>query len=195
MRRILVLWTGLLCFGSAAAQRSGTDSIQVQEPVRTISDKEIKKKLGVGQADSFLSPKKIALFSSILPGLGQYYNRHYWKIPVIYAGVGAAIYFANDNLKNYNLYRKLSVAHEMGDQELIATSPYSREMVNLQRDYYRRNLDLTVLITALGYGLQVIDAVVFAHLNNFDISDDLSLRAQPVLMPQGGIGMGLVLKF
>jgi hypothetical protein len=195
MRRILVLWTSLLCFGSAAAQRSGTDSIQVQEPVRTISDKEIKKKLGLGHADSFLSPKKIALFSSILPGLGQYYNRHYWKIPVIYAGVGAAIYFANDNLKNYNLYRKLSVAHEMGDQELIATSPYSREMVNLQRDYYRRNLDLTVLITALGYGLQVIDAVVFAHLNNFDISDDLSLRAQPVLMPQGGIGMGLVLKF
>lgn len=195
MRRILVLWTGLLCFGSAAAQQSGTDSMQVQEPVRTISDKEIKNKLGVGQADSFLSPKKIALFSSILPGLGQYYNRHYWKIPVIYAGVGAAIYFANDNLKNYNLYRKLSVAHEMGDQELIATSPYSREMVNLQRDYYRRNLDLTVLITVLGYGLQVIDAVVFAHLNNFDISDDLSLRAQPVLMPQGGIGMGLVLKF
>jgi hypothetical protein len=144
----------------------------------------------------FVTPKKAALFSAILPGLGQYYNKQYWKIGVIYAGVGTAAYFVNDNLKNYNKFRRWYAGYLNNDAKIIAEAgPYSQTNAKDAMDYYRRNLDLTVLFTALGYTLQVMDAVVFAHLKNFDISEDITLRARPVLMPQGGIGFGLVMNF
>jgi len=149
----------------------------------------------------FITPKKIALFSAIVPGLGQYYNKDYWKIGLIYAGVGVAIYFAHDNLTNYNKYRRI-LAYRLSNGLDINNLPEGAEEprldnndLGLARDYYRRNLDLTVLLTGVGYTLQVIDAVVFAHLKGFDISEDISFRARPVLMPQGGLGSGLVMKF
>ena len=144
----------------------------------------------------FVTPKKAALFSAILPGLGQYYNKQYWKIGVIYVGVGTAVYFVNDNLKNYNKFRRWYAGYLNNDAKIIEEAgPYTQTNAKDAMDYYRRNLDLTVLFTALGYTLQVMDAVVFAHLKNFDISEDISLRARPVLMPQGGIGFGLVMNF
>lgn len=143
----------------------------------------------------FVTPKKSALFSAIVPGLGQYYNKQYWKIPVIYALVGTAIYFVNDNLKNYNAYRKELAGRQ--DPNYVWQFPQFEQEAPLKsaQDYYRRNLDLTVLLMGVGYTLQVIDAVVFAHLKGFDISEDISIRYRPVLMPNGGLGMGLVLNF
>ena len=149
----------------------------------------------IGLHTPFVTPKKSALFSAILPGLGQYNNKHYWKLPVIYAGVGIAAYFVHDNLTNYNLYRKLYAGFRNNNQELMNSTPYNENQVNQLKDYYRRNLDITILLSVLGYGLQVVDAVVYAHLKDFDISEDISLNARPVLMPQGGLGIGLVLKF
>ncbi len=145
----------------------------------------------------FVTPKKTALFSAIVPGLGQYYNKQYWKIPVIYALVGAAVYFVNDNLKNYNAFRKEYAGRISNDPNFVSQFPQYQDIGTIQsaQDYYRRNLDLTVLLTAVGYTLQVIDAVVFAHLKGFDISEDISLNARPVLMPGGGVGFGLVMKF
>lgn len=142
----------------------------------------------------FVTPKKTALFSAIVPGLGQYYNKQYWKIPVIYALVGTAIYFVNDNLKSYNAYRKEAAGRQ--DPNYQQQYPQLNEAtLKSAQDYYRRNLDLTVLLMGVGYTLQVIDAVVFAHLKGFDISEDISIRYRPVLMPNGGLGMGLVLNF
>lgn len=145
----------------------------------------------------FVTPKKTALFSAIVPGLGQYYNKQYWKIPVIYALVGAAVYFVSDNLKNYNAFRKEYAGRINNDPDFVSQFPQYQDIGTIQsaQDYYRRNLDLTVLLTGVGYTLQVIDAVVFAHLKGFDISDDISLNARPVLMPNGGVGFGLVMKF
>ncbi len=130
-----------------------------------------------------------------MPGLGQYYNKQYWKVGVIYVGVGAAVYFVSDNLKNYNKYRRLYAGYRSNDETVTAETEYTEAQVKTLQDYYRRNLDLTVLFSALGYTLQVVDAVVFAHLKNFDITEDISLRARPVLTPQGGIGFGLVMNF
>ncbi len=143
----------------------------------------------------FLTPKKIGLFSAIVPGLGQFYNKQYWKVGVIYAGVGVAVYFVSDNLKNYNDFRRLYAAYQSNNKSITDNARYSASEAKGLQDYYRRNLDLTVLLSALGYTLQVVDAVVFAHLKNFDISEDITLRARPVLMPQGGIGFGLVMNF
>ncbi|MFA6060173.1 MAG: DUF5683 domain-containing protein [Taibaiella sp.] len=145
----------------------------------------------------FVTPKKTALFSAVVPGLGQFHNKHYWKIPVIYGLIGVSIYFLNDNIKNYNALRR-ELAGRKSDPFYKRNEDYEfydDGQVKDAQDYYRRNLDLTALLTAVGYTLQVIDAVVFAHLKGFDISDDISLNLRPVLTPQGGAGFGLVMKF
>jgi len=151
----------------------------------------------VAGAHPFVTPKKTALFSAILPGLGQAYNHQYWKIPVIYAGLGVAAYFINDNLKNYNTFRRIYAGRISGDPAAFKGeyADYPDETVRQARDYYRKNLDLTVLLTAVGYTVQILDAVVFAHLKNFDIGPDISLRARPVALPRGGLGIGLVMNF
>ncbi len=145
----------------------------------------------------FVTPKKTALFSAIVPGLGQFYNKQYWKIPVIYALVGAAVYFLNDNSKNYNAFRREYAGRQSKDPNFVSQFPQYQDIATIAaaQDYYRRNLDLSILLTGVGYTLQVIDAVVFAHLKGFDISEDISLNARPVITPQGGLGFGLVMKF
>lgn len=141
-------------------------------------------------------PKKSALYSAVLPGAGQFYNRQYWKIPVIYAGVGAATYFLVFNTQKYQGYRHayISRINNPTYQDEYTTGRSNADLKVLQ-DQYRKQLDLTILLTGVGYTLQVVDALVFAHLKNFDISKDISLRMQPVVLPNGGAGMGLALKF
>lgn len=144
------------------------------------------------------NPKKAGLYSAILPGLGQLYNRQYWKVPVIYAGAAVAGYFIADNLKNYHAYRKAYIGRLNNP---YPNDPYpnytTANLQQLQSDY-ERFLDLSVLISGVGYALQVMDAIVAAHLKNFDISPDISMRMQPVTLPLPngtGAGLGLVVNF
>lgn len=137
------------------------------------------------------NPKKAGLYSAILPGAGQLYNKQYWKIPLIYAGVGAAVYFIQFNTEKYQTYRKAYIASLEG-REHEFTGKYDQSALKQLQDGYKRYLDMTLLLTAVGYTLQVIDAVVFAHLKNFDVSPDISMRMAPVSYPNGGAGLGLV---
>ncbi len=143
------------------------------------------------------NPKKAGLYSAMLPGAGQAYNKQYWKIPVIYAGVAAAGYFYFFNRDKYRLYRSAYISRIDNDPATTDAfvNLYSTGSLKQLQDGFKRYLDLTVLFTALGYTIQVLDAIAFAHLRNFDISPDLSLRIQPVVAPNGGIGLGLVAKF
>ena len=132
------------------------------------------------------SPKKATIYSAILPGLGQAYNKKYWKIPVVYAGIGTIGYIAIWNGNNYNDYRS-AFDYKTGtiteaDQEIIDIAKrYSNESLITIRDYYRRNMELSWIIMALWYGLNVIDACVDAHFFEYDISDDLTLKVEPML--------------
>lgn len=143
----------------------------------------------------FMTPKKIGLLSAIIPGLGQFENKQYWKIPVIYVGVGAAVYFLYDNQKGYNDIRAEQASRKSGKETNGKYSLYSDPDLAYLSNYYQTNLDLTYVLTGVGYALQVIDAVVFAHLKGFDISEDISFKWKPILTPQGGPGFGLVMKF
>lgn len=142
------------------------------------------------------NPKKAGLYSAIVPGMGQLYNRQYWKIPIVYAIVGATGYFVVKNLNDYQNYRKAYVRRISLDP---STEPdkypnYTNDNLKQLQDQSKQYLDMTVLLGALGYTIQVLDAVASAHLKNFDISRDISMRMQPVLAP-GGIGLGLVMNF
>jgi len=134
------------------------------------------------------NPKKAGLYSSIVPGLGQLYNRQYWKIPVVYLGLGIAGYYIIKNSNDYQSYRLAYIGrinNPYPTDKYVKTYPNTSQLQQLQADS-KKYLDLSVLFTGLGYLLQVFDAVTSAHLKNFDISRDISLNVTPSIQPGGG---------
>ncbi len=129
------------------------------------------------------SPTKAALFSTFVPGLGQAYNKKYWKIPVIYAGLAIPIYFGVDQHNQFVEKRDAYVARVNGDSTdkfLEQGNFFSNEGLLSSMDINRRNRDLMIIIASAVYVLQIVDASVDAHLFYFNVSDDLSFRATPM---------------
>jgi Family of unknown function (DUF5683) len=126
------------------------------------------------------SPTKAAFLSALVPGGGQIYNRKYWKLPIVYAAIGTGVYFIIDNERRYNDARIAYITRNDFDPDSVyetdETIQYSDENLLDIAEYYRGNRDLSYLITAGLYLLNVVDAIVDGHLFNFDISDDLSLK-------------------
>jgi hypothetical protein len=142
------------------------------------------------------NPKKSGMYSALLPGAGQFYNRQYWKIPVIYAGFAVVGYFFNYNQTNYNNFHTAyisRIAHASSPVDKYANL-YTLDNLKQLQDEYQKDLDLTVLIGGIGYILQVMDAVVYAYLHNFDISRDISMHMLPVKTPSGST-IGFVVNF
>jgi len=141
------------------------------------------------------SPAKATIYSAILPGLGQAYNKKFWKIPLVYIGFGAIGYFIKWNNDNYQImkhaYKDLTdtIPETRFYETIVASDDLDfndptikanlADGINKQQEYYRRNRDFLVITTIAFYGLQIIDAGVDAHLFNFDMSDDLTLNWQP----------------
>lgn len=148
------------------------------------------------------SPAKATWMSAALPGLGQYYNGKYWKIPIIYAGFSTFAFFVIQNKYEYNRYKEAyAISVELPEGE-TSTNPlvenYSKEDLLLQREYYQSNLEMSYILTAAFYILQIVDASVDAHLYDYDISDNLSIHMQPHLVPteQGPkVSPGIGLRF
>jgi hypothetical protein len=123
------------------------------------------------------------LLSTALPGLGQAYNKKYWKIPIVYAGFAGLGYWISRNTKNYRTYRE-AYSFRMDDDSLTIdpfVDRYSSADLKTLKDFYKRNLDLSIILTAVWYALNIVDAAVDAHLFEFDVSDNLSMRVEPVL--------------
>jgi hypothetical protein len=122
---------------------------------------------------------KTATLLALLPGAGQIYNRKYWKVPIVYAGLGTTIYFARENHLLYREFLDAFFASTDDDSSTIYNGTFTpAQLIELQ-DIYRRYRDLNLILTAVVYGLQILDAHVDAHLFYYDISDDLSLRWEP----------------
>jgi hypothetical protein len=184
----------LLLLGTitGVAQNIEIDSSTIVVAIDSTAIVEVPKK-----AEEVHSPKKATIYSAILPGLGQAYNKKYWKIPLIYAGFGTIGYFIKWNNGYYHTYKQAYSDLTDGDDntnshlDLDATKYYDlddptqynnfKTGLSKQQEYYRRNRDLLVISMFGFYGLNIIDASVDAHLFNFDISDDLTLNWQPVM--------------
>ncbi len=121
------------------------------------------------------------MLSASLPGLGQVYNRKYWKIPIIYAGFGTLAYFVNMNNTEYQKWRSAYIARVDGNPNTVDGFPlHSTDVLQRAMNYYRRNLEVTYLLGVALYILNILDANVDAHLMDFDVREDLSLRLQPM---------------
>ena len=152
------------------------------------------------------SAKKASIYSAILPGLGQGYNKKYWKIPIIYAGFGVFAYMISTNGKEFRKFKE-AYLWKVGDDTIPPPDNnyiYEYETVDqLKRgmEYYLRNYELSWILTGVWYILNIIDATVDAHLMDYDISEDLTLRIDPGLINdklyynQPVAGMTITLKF
>jgi hypothetical protein len=165
----------------------------------TITDRKVDSVLLVH------SPKKAAIKSAILPGLGQAYNKKYWKIPLVYGALGTA---TGIFVYNVTWYRRTRFAYKILSTK--DTANYNQIYYKLQgyvrnndpaglqyyRNEFRRNVDYSVIGFILVWGLNVIDASVDAHLKGFDVSPDLSLKIKPGYSQLGETnGISLVLMF
>jgi Family of unknown function (DUF5683) len=143
------------------------------------------------------SARKATLFSTALPGLGQAYNKKYWKIPIVYAGFGAMAYFFTINNSRYLKFKNALIIRNDGDESTIdkyATQYPNQQTLIEYKDYYQRNRDLSIIGFALFYVLNIVDANVDANLYYFDVSDDLSFQWSPILIPSASMASGISLK-
>jgi len=166
--------------------------------VRKVSKKE---KRALAAADSAKRTERLfgfrvtrpqkAGFLAIIPGAGQIYNRKYWKLPIVYGMVGGLGYWVWFQQRYYGYYRDAkrdptSIADIQDEDARRYIATLTPNNIENQLQGYRSYRDLAVLISALGYSLTILDAVVDAHLHDFDVSDNLSLNWQPGLVPVPG---------
>lgn len=183
-----------------------TSGIKAQDTTRVSTDPQdtlILETVDIIEVDTLENrPNTAALYSAALPGLGQGYNKKYWKIPIIY-GSGMVIgYFMSYNNRLYKQYRDGLIALIDGDDR-TQPIPYNPRagVKDYQRqiDYWRRNRDLLAVAAALFYVLNIVDAHVDAHLELFTVDDDISLNLEPsfdqTAMQTNLIGLSLKLKF
>ncbi|GAB2774932.1 DUF5683 domain-containing protein [Actinomadura fibrosa] len=148
-----------------------------------------------------LSPARAAFYSAVLPGLGQAYNGKYWKIPVVYAALGGGVYFYFRNDDEYDRYREAYKSRLAGRTDDEFSDANGNPIVSTNgliegQRFYQRNKEISILVTLGLYALNIIDANVDAHLQQFNVSEDLSLKpAFDFDRYSGKPGYGLSLNF
>ena len=175
---------------------------QESEPVYSTQTKKNKEvKLGSfdrGEAAEInpLAPAKAAFFSAVLPGLGQAYNKKYWKIPMVYAALGSSLYGYLNSQSAYTEFRNAFKSrragfmtdkyYDLNNSGLVPGSPdISDSSLQKAQELAQDNRDLALVVTIGIYALNIIDANVDAHLKQFNVSQDLSFRWSPTLEKSG----------
>ncbi len=127
------------------------------------------------------SPRKATIYSAVLPGLGQVYNKKYWKVPIVYAGFTALAYSLTFSDAKYSLYLN-EYSNRLNKDSLNFKSgldQYSDDNILELKNYYQRNRELSIIGFVIWYTLNIVDATVDGHLYSFDISDNLSMNVSP----------------
>ena len=158
------------------------------------------------------SATKATIMSACLPGLGQIYNGKWWKVPIVYAGLGGLGYLVYSNYYEYSSYLHayefktgdLPEGATLNTHETELASKYSDSQLQTYKESYRRDFEFYTILTVAWYGLNILDACVDGHLYSYDISDDLSFSVDPYLrsaeppikMPQyAQVGLSFTLNF
>lgn len=123
-----------------------------------------------------LDPAKAAFYSAVLPGLGQAFNHSYWKIPIVYGGIGTGVYFYLQNDRQFKNYREAYKRRLAGYEDDPYQGKISDDGLIRAQKLFRKNKEISIFVTVLIYALNVIDANVEAHLRQFNVSDNLALK-------------------
>ena len=144
-----------------------------------------------------LTPSKAAFYSAIIPGLGQVYIGKSWKVPMVYAAIGASLYYYDLNNKEMNKYRTAYKRRQNGffDDKFLETEiPITTEQLLLGMDFHKNYRDIAMILAAAAYMLNILDANVSAHLLQFNVNDDLSVTPD-LIFDSEMTGLRLAIKF
>jgi len=169
------------------AQISPKDTIRVEnyptDSVSTVkkpSEIEVYSDIKAANAPTKtmkFNPTRAGLYSAVLPGLGQYYNRKYWKIPIVWGAIGTGVGITMWNQKQYTRYRNAFVAELNGQKHEFSDIPgVTKEVLGRTQDRVKRQRDYAIAITSLLYVLNIVDAVVDAHLYEGRKDPDLAVK-------------------
>ncbi|MFZ4455739.1 MAG: DUF5683 domain-containing protein [Bacteroidales bacterium] len=205
MKRLIIIYSLYLCIGSIFAQHEkgvvGTSIASDSLKTGVITPK-VSKNIFAPKSDKVFAPvpAKAVLLSAIFPGLGQIYNRKYWKLPLVYGGFVGLSYgltWNNSNLKQYTAAYNDIVDTDPSTTSYLTLLPQTMKdafangtltqerltsILKNQKDYLRRNRDLTIISMFGLYFVTMIDAYVDAQLFEFDISPDLSMKIEPTMI-------------
>ncbi|WP_156950134.1 DUF5683 domain-containing protein [Maribacter antarcticus] len=205
-------------FSLILCQAQETSETSTQEADSTVTDALASENLVIldslistKKAINPLAPSKAAFYSTVLPGLGQIYNKKYWKAPIVWGALGGSVYMYA--LKN-DTYRRFRTAFKRrqagftddeffdlnGDNELGQAPDFDAGDLENQQERFQEERDLWLVATIIIYALNIVDANVTAHLKQFNIDDDLSFDFQPYLdlnpvSNSANYGMALTIKF
>ena len=144
-------------------------------------------KIEKGGVYDALAPSKAAFYSAIFPGMGQIYNKKYWKAPIVWGAMGTSIYYYLDNNKEYKRYRTAYKLRKAGFQDEFTlddgTLVVSEETLERAQEQLQENRDMSLLTTVILYVLQIVEASVNAHLLQFNTDDNLSFKPTFIIDP------------
>jgi hypothetical protein len=148
------------------------------------------------------SPRKALLLAAILPGAGQVYTKKYWKLPLVYGGLGYVGYWAGQYQKGYKKYKNqlfTNIENNLGENGQNPDSGLTTSFLRTTVDRYRRERDFMIIIMGAIYLLQMVDAHVDAHLKEFDLNPQLQVSIEPTMTQDVMIGrqtgVSLIVKF
>lgn len=192
----------LCCFSLIAQNKKKKDKAEILEHV--IIEDSIK----VSTPINILAPAKAAFYSAILPGLGQAYNKKYWKIPIVYAALGTGVYFYISNNNEYIRYRDAYKSRLAGfDTDEFYFDAAGTKLTSprvtidgLQRaqKLFRKNKEVSLLVSLGLYALNIIDANVDAHLLQYNVDENLTLAPHYKfndINASNNVGLSLNFKF
>lgn len=212
--RISIVLFFLFVWQGVSAQEDKIEIAEAENAVE-VPDSSVQTVLHTADSLSLISskmkyeafkpnPTKSVIFAAVCPGLGQIYNRKYWKLPIVYGAFMGCLYAVTWNNKNYKdysvAYRDIVLDDPEADpstwhqswQNLLPSGvdPASRindtnfhNTLKRRKDYFRRYRDMSIIITVGVYALSIIDAYVDAQLFDFDVTPDLSMRIEPIMTP------------
>lgn len=172
-----------------------TDSLSVKKEQILL----VKDTLAFKEPYDPLAPQRAAFYSAVIPGLGQAYNKKYWKIPIIYAGMAAGVYFYLNNDKDYDRFRNAYKRRLAGftDDEFYGTGSEptisTDRLIDAQKNA-QKNKDVSIIVSLAFYLINIVDANVDSHLKQYNMSEDLSLQPKLDLNPinaQANYGLSL----
>jgi hypothetical protein len=171
-----ILIAGVCLFAACPVSAQEADTASVQPVARTHS------------------PRKAVIMSAIIPGLGQTYNKKYWKVPIIYGAGGAFAYFLSYYQDKYTKFRTALANGQEGQTYEIDGKEYDYGSLESGQNFYRRYRDLNALgITAI-YFLNIVDAMIDANFFYYDVSDNLTMHIQPAIFNNPGATSSLGLQ-
>lgn len=192
---------GILLFSFAAcySQENRTDTMPHGNLADTIAV-DTRPVMPIESYATRFNPRKAMFYAAVLPGLGQIYNKKYWKLPFVYGGFGALIYVDSFYHSEYKKYTN-QLFDIINDPDSGGVSPegLTEDQLRTLIDKARRERDFFIILTGMFYILQIVDAHVDAHLKEFDLNPKLQVRIEPVmensLQLGRSTGMALIFKF